>query len=122
MPLHIRRAIVALGFGAIGFFLAWSALGNAGTKYENFLLIIAYWIAPWLAVIFCDQFLRRRQNPVETERLLFDRKYANWAGPVAMAIGMASRRPDVRSRVRARRRDYLTWRIAANRGNTARLP
>ena len=29
LPLHIRRAIVALGFGAIGFFLAWSALGNA---------------------------------------------------------------------------------------------
>src|SRR5215468_332540 len=50
LPLHIRRAIVALGFGTIGFFLAWSALGNAGTKYENFLLIIAYWIAPWLAV------------------------------------------------------------------------
>jgi len=50
LPLSMRRAIVALGFGTIGFFLAWSGLSNAGTKYENFLLIIAYWIAPWLAV------------------------------------------------------------------------
>jgi len=87
LPLALRRALVALVFGAIGFFLAWSGLSNAGTKYENFLLIIAYWIAPWLAVVFCDQFLRRRQTPDEIEHLLFDRKYANWAGPVAMAVG-----------------------------------
>jgi NCS1 family nucleobase:cation symporter-1 len=87
LPLHIRRAIVALGFGAIGFFLAWSGLGNAGTKYENFLLIIAYWIAPWLAVMFCDEYLRRGQSPDGIERLLFDRKHVNWAGPVAMAVG-----------------------------------
>ena len=56
LPLHIRRAIVALGFGAIGFFVAWSGLHDAGTKYNNFLLIIAYWIAPWLAVMFCDMY------------------------------------------------------------------
>ena len=87
LPLAMRRAIVALVFGTIGFFLAWSGLSNAGTKYENFLLIIAYWIAPWLAVVFADEFLRRGQTPGEIEHLLFDRKYANWAGPVAMAVG-----------------------------------
>ena len=84
LPLSMRRAIVALGFGAIGFFLAWSGLHNAGTKYENFLLIIAYWIAPWLAVTFCDWWLRG--NPHEA--LLFDRRHENWAGPVAMLAGM----------------------------------
>jgi nucleobase:cation symporter-1, NCS1 family len=84
MPLSMRRAIVALGFGAIGFFLAWSGLHNAGTKYENFLLIIAYWIAPWLAVTFCDWWLRG--NPHEA--LLFDKRHENWAGPVAMLAGM----------------------------------
>jgi nucleobase:cation symporter-1, NCS1 family len=84
LPLALRRAIVALGFGAIGFFLAWSALPNAGTRYENFLLIIAYWIAPWLAVYFCDQLLRRKPH----EALLFDTKRTNWAGPVAMLAGM----------------------------------
>jgi nucleobase:cation symporter-1, NCS1 family len=84
LPLALRRAIVAIGFGAIGFFLAWSGLHDAGTKYENFLLIIAYWIAPWLAVYFCDMLLRR--NPDET--LLFATRRTNWAGPVAMLIGM----------------------------------
>ncbi len=84
LPLALRRAIVALGFGAIGFFLAWSGLHNAGTKYENFLLIIAYWIAPWLAVYFCDLLLRRHPD----EALLFATKRTNWAGPVAMLVGM----------------------------------
>jgi len=84
LPLSLRRAIVALGFGTIGFFLAWSALPNAGARYENFLLIIAYWIAPWLAVYFCDMLLR----PNPDEALLFDTKHANWAGPVAMLAGM----------------------------------
>jgi len=84
LPLSLRRAIVALGFGAIGFFVGWSALPNAGTRYENFLLIIAYWIAPWLAVYFCDQLLRRHPD----EALLFATRRTNWAGPVAMLAGM----------------------------------
>jgi purine-cytosine permease-like protein len=84
LPLSLRRAIVALGFGTIGFFLAWSGLHNAGAKYTNFLLIIAYWIAPWLAVYFCDQLLRRDPS----EALLFDTRRTNWAGPVAMLAGM----------------------------------
>jgi NCS1 family nucleobase:cation symporter-1 len=84
LPLSLRRAIVALGFGVIGFFLAWSGLHNAASRYENFLLIIAYWIAPWLAVYFCDQLLRREPH----EALLFDTRRTNWAGPVAMLTGM----------------------------------
>ena len=76
LPLALRRAIVALVFGVIGFIVALTGLHDAGTKYKNFLLVIAYWIAPWLAVMFCDQFLRRRQDPRGIERLLFDTKYA----------------------------------------------
>ena len=87
LPLAARRAIVALGFGAIGFFVGWSGLHNAGDEYNNFLLIIAYWIAPWLAVTFCDMFLRRRQDSTQIERLLFNKRHTNWAGPVAMAVG-----------------------------------
>ena len=68
LPLALRRAIVALVFGVIGFIVALTGLHDAGTKYENFLLVIAYWIAPWLAVVFCDQFLRRRQDPRQLER------------------------------------------------------
>ena len=88
LPLALRRAIVALVFGVIGFVVALTGLNDASTKYENFLLVIAYWIAPWLAVMFCDQFLRRRQDPRQLEALLFNKKYTNWAGPVAMLVGV----------------------------------
>jgi len=88
LPLALRRAIVALVFGVIGFIVALTGLHDAGTKYENFLLVIAYWIAPWLAVMFCDQFLRRRQDYRQMEKLLFDKSYTNWAGPVSMLIGV----------------------------------
>ena len=36
--------------------------------------------------MFCDQILRRQRTD-QIEHLLFDRKYTNWAGPVAMAVG-----------------------------------
>jgi NCS1 family nucleobase:cation symporter-1 len=88
LPLALRRAIVALVAGVIGFIVAITGLHDAGAKYTDFLLIISYWIAPWLAVMFCDQFLYRRRSLSEEEGLLFNRHYSNWAGPVAMVLGV----------------------------------
>jgi len=85
LPLALRRALVAVVFGVIGFLLAWSGLHDAGQKYENFLLIIAYWIGPWLGVMFTDQYLRRGQR---IDTLLYAKWYQNWAGPIAMLVGM----------------------------------
>ena len=86
LPLALRRAIVALVFGVAGFFLALSGLHDAGEKYNNFLLVIAYWIGPWLGVFFADQLLRRGKR---VDGFLFDRKHNPWAGFAAMAIAMA---------------------------------
>jgi NCS1 family nucleobase:cation symporter-1 len=86
LPLNLRRAIVALVFGVIGFVLAWSGLSDAGHRYENFLLIISYWIGPWLGVYLADWYLRRGK---QVSGFLFDRQHNPWAGFVAMAVGMA---------------------------------
>jgi NCS1 family nucleobase:cation symporter-1 len=86
LPLTFRRAMVAVVFGIVGFLLAWSGLQDAGSKYESFLLVIAYWIGPWLGVMFTDQYLRRGQ-PID--QLLYAKWYRNWAGPVAMLVGIA---------------------------------
>jgi nucleobase:cation symporter-1, NCS1 family len=86
LPLSLRRAIVSIVFGVAGFFLALSGLSDAGTKYNNFLLVIAYWIGPWLGVFFADQYLRRGKH---VDGFLFDRKHNPWAGFAAMAIAMA---------------------------------
>jgi NCS1 family nucleobase:cation symporter-1 len=86
LPLALRRAIVALLFGAIGLAVAFTGLHDAGAKYENFLLVIAYWIAPWLGVMFVDRILRRGTS---INLLVGDTRYQNWAGPIAMLVGMA---------------------------------
>jgi NCS1 nucleoside transporter family len=83
LPLALRRAIVALAFGVIGFFVALSGLSDAGVKYTDFLLVISYWIGPWLGVFFADQLLRRGKR---VDGLLFDRKHNPWAGFAAMLI------------------------------------
>jgi purine-cytosine permease-like protein len=75
LPLNLRRAIVAIVFGVIGFLLAWSGLHDAGEKYENFLLVISYWIGPWLGVYFTDWYLRRNDR---VDGFLFDRKHNPW--------------------------------------------
>jgi NCS1 nucleoside transporter family len=85
LPLPLRRAIVAIVFGIAGFFLALSGLGDAASRYNNFLLVIAYWIGPWLGVFFADQFLRRGKR---VDGFLFDRKHNPWAGFTAMAIAI----------------------------------
>ena len=84
MHLSLRRALSAAVFGVAGFVVALIGLNDID-KYENFLLIIAYWIGPWLAVFFTDQLLRRGN----VRALLYDQGHTSWAGPLAMAVGMA---------------------------------
>ncbi|GGL04145.1 purine-cytosine permease family protein [Mangrovihabitans endophyticus] len=85
LPLSLRRAIVAGVFGVLGFLLALSGLSDAGHKYESFLLVIAYWIGPWLAVYLTDWYLRRGKR---VDGFLYDRGHNPWAGAVAMATGI----------------------------------
>jgi nucleobase:cation symporter-1, NCS1 family len=80
-----RRAIVALVFGAVGFVVA--LIGGQGTvahTYENFLLLISYWIAPWLGVVFTDYLLRR--GNYGDESIFYDRHHNLWSGVVAFVV------------------------------------
>jgi NCS1 family nucleobase:cation symporter-1 len=88
IPFERRRAIVALGFGVLGFVIAILALGDAGESYENFLLVISYWIAPWLGVVLADRWLRRGTSVLA---LVVDekRKYRNPAGIIAFIVAAA---------------------------------
>ncbi len=86
LPTRTARAAVSVLLALIGLVVAFEGLKNAGQNYENFLLVIAYWIAPWLAVVFVDRILRRG---TDVAALAQDTGYRNWAGPVAMLAGMA---------------------------------
>jgi NCS1 family nucleobase:cation symporter-1 len=85
VPLAKARAAVAVGFGAIGFVIAFLALADAAHGYENFLLVIVYWIGPWLGITLADMYLRRS---APTPDLLYDRRYTNHAGLIALVVGI----------------------------------
>ena len=57
--------------------IALSAINNPKNNYENFLLVISYWIGPWHGVIVADAVMRKGQH---TAHLLFKRDYGNYAG------------------------------------------
>jgi NCS1 family nucleobase:cation symporter-1 len=83
IPMKFRRALIAAVFGAAGFIVALIGINDID-KYENFLLIIAYWIGPWLAVFFVDQLINRGNQADK----LYDKAHKNLAGPIAMFVGM----------------------------------
>jgi len=88
LTLRQRRAMLAILVGVIGFVggLAFQAQVAPGGKYDNFLIFISYWIAPWLAVVFVDYWLRR--GDYGDESMFYDTKYFRWQGFAAMAVGL----------------------------------
>jgi purine-cytosine permease-like protein len=88
MSLKQRRAALAIIVGVIGFVLGivFNANVGPGTKYVNFLLLISYWIAPWLAVVFVDYWLRR--GDYGDESMFYNTKIFRWQGVVAMGVAV----------------------------------
>jgi len=88
LSLRQRRAILALIAGVLGYIIgiAGQAQVGPGSKYEFFLLLIAYWIAPWLAVVLVDYFLRKGQ--FGDESIFYNTKHNPWQGFAAMLIGV----------------------------------
>jgi len=87
LTLRQRRAVIAIIAGVIGYFggLYLESQGYQG-KYEFFLILISYWIAPWLAVVLIDYWLHK--GDYGDESIFYDTKYQRWQGAAAMAIGL----------------------------------
>ena len=58
-------------------------------KYENFLLLISYWIGPWLAIVFVDFFLHPGQARRTARYLRIVGAVIEWPGLAAFLIGLA---------------------------------
>ncbi|MFT4044391.1 MAG: cytosine permease [Gordonia sp. (in: high G+C Gram-positive bacteria)] len=85
LPVNTQRALVTVAFGVAGFAVAWWALPDAASSYEGFLLLVAYWIGPWLGVVFADSLLRKQPPSLA---VLYDSRYTNWGGFAAFVIGL----------------------------------
>jgi NCS1 nucleoside transporter family len=84
IPLRAARAITAVAFGVLGLIVAFLGLKDV-SSYENFLLVISYWIGPWLGVVYTDWYMRRGHR---VDGFLFDRQHRPYAGWVSMLVAM----------------------------------
>jgi NCS1 family nucleobase:cation symporter-1 len=76
-----RRAIMVALAGIIGSITAYSAIkGDFVGSFEGFLLVVSYWVAPWIAVVLTDWLVRGRKLDANLENS------KNWAGPVAFVL------------------------------------
>ncbi len=55
-----KRWVAALVLGVLGTVLSFAGRSGYYNKYTDFLLLLAYWVAPWLAVVFFDYMVIHR--------------------------------------------------------------
>jgi NCS1 family nucleobase:cation symporter-1 len=81
-----RRAIMVLLAGVIGGLVAYDAAvldpKNLGSHLEGFLLVVSYWVAPWVAIVLVDYLLRKGQKLGEVALSIKE----NPAGPIAFVV------------------------------------
>jgi NCS1 family nucleobase:cation symporter-1 len=85
LPTPFARAAIAVAMGTAGLIVAILTLDHVET-YEGFLLVIAYWIGPWLGVVIADRLLDRTRTDDLTP--FVDTRHVHLAGPFAMGVAM----------------------------------
>ncbi|MGD0152748.1 MAG: cytosine permease [Thermacetogeniaceae bacterium] len=82
MGIPIRRWASVLLTGVLGALLISFRGFELADTYKNFLLLLSYWIAPWLGVVLCDYFYFRTSPGNSNGR-------NGWAGILAFICGVA---------------------------------
>lgn len=88
LPFAWRRGIVVVIAGVFGTALAMYAIINRDfyQSYDYFLLVVAYWVAPWLGVVITDRVLRRGTSI--DQMVAESPRYRNAAGLTAWMLAM----------------------------------
>ncbi|MEV5608091.1 cytosine permease [Streptomyces sp. NPDC052225] len=89
LPSWLGRSTLVVVSGLAGTAAAWSSLSDAGHAYEAFLLVIAYWIGPWLGVVLVERWRRARTPDAELADRLANGNFTNWPGFAALLTGIA---------------------------------
>jgi NCS1 family nucleobase:cation symporter-1 len=90
---RFRRWQAATVVGVLGGLLATGGSNptQAASQYSNFLLLLAYWIGPWVAVVLVDWFFKHRGS--YELRALYDQTSTIRVGTIAWLLGLAASIP-----------------------------
>jgi nucleobase:cation symporter-1, NCS1 family len=94
--VRLRRPYVAALVSVMSFLVVlWLHAGNFADKFENVILFASYWVAPFVAVITVDWWLRRPgPDYPQLRRLLALRDLpAGWPAALALTVGFAAMIP-----------------------------
>jgi NCS1 family nucleobase:cation symporter-1 len=90
LDVPIKRWLSIIAVGVLGGLLAFYGATGLSAKYENFLLLISYWIGPWLAIVVVDFFLHPGQDGRPGQGLWTRPRAAiAWPGVAAFLVGVA---------------------------------
>ena len=84
LDVRLRRWQLAIIGGVLGFILALLGYQNFTQNYENFLIVLDYWIMPWLAVVLLDFYVFGHREPMGFSQAV----PVNWNGLIAWAVGL----------------------------------
>jgi NCS1 family nucleobase:cation symporter-1 len=60
--VKLPRWVSAIVTAVLGFILAVAGSGQFATLYSNYLLVLVYWVSPWLGVVLADWYLHRKSG------------------------------------------------------------
>ncbi|MBN9744527.1 cytosine permease [Amycolatopsis sp. A1MSW2902] len=92
--VRVRRPVSAVVVTVLAFALIlWMHSGDLAAKFQNVLLVVSYWIPPFLGVVVPD-WLRRTRRGREVDVLAeLRRPVRGWAALVAFVVGFAAAVP-----------------------------
>jgi NCS1 family nucleobase:cation symporter-1 len=79
-----RRAIMVLLAGLAGGILSFIGVqnGDVAHQLDGFLLVVSYWVSPWIAIVVTERFLSKGKDA--QARALAPKN--SWAGPLAFVL------------------------------------
>ena len=84
LDVRLPRWVLALLGGVVGLIASFIGQQNFLHNYQNFLVVLDYWIMPWLAVVLLDFYFFAHREPLGFSQA----GPANWNGLIAWIVGL----------------------------------
>ncbi len=86
LDVRLPRWALALIAGVIGLVLSLLGSGGFEQNYDNFLLLLGYWMTPWMGVLFADFYVKKAYRHRSVDQRAEASVY--WPGLLSFVIGI----------------------------------
>lgn len=85
LGIRLPRFVLTVLASIIGLILSLIGSGQFESNYENFLLVLGYWLTPWVAVLLVDFYVLKRYNTAEVDAR--NKHAVYWPGVISFVVG-----------------------------------